>query len=584
VSAAAIVADYEARQACKAFLQQVLPTRGNYSPSELTTEKKFKSYYATSIQNVVTKCFEIDENGNDAFFALASYREPGTRKGENVLWVKSFWIDIDCGEEKAAEGKGYKDKRAAVQALKAFCLASGLPTPTIIDSGGGLHCYWILEQEISAAEWLPLAKKLKKIMSMGSAVLLADPSRTADIASVLRPPGTHNHKPKYDNLPVKVLLERGDVDFADFSDKIDVAYTSLPPAPQQSGDLSNGLEKLLPPPETEREIERVKSKLAVLSADMDRATWLRVLFGLKSTGWACAEGLAREWSKKSDKYDDADFGVAWNSYRTDGGIGFGTLVHLAKEAGWKAPCASSKDEAIAKVNERYAVIESEAAIYDLQQDRFVSRPSFQLLHANVNGNIGTAEKPVYVDIGTHWTRHKDRRQHTELTLAPVLPQVTQDNQLNVWKGFTVPSVQGDTTLFLELAGQLIPNAVDRKYVVTWLARLIQNPAEKFHVALVVWSGIEGTGKNLFFESVGRIFHDRHFRVIGQEVFTDQFTEWQSHKVFIIADEVSAAGNRQTADRIKVLLTATKNSINVKNAPKYEEPNLVSCSFSLRYSS
>jgi len=79
---------------------------------------------------------------------------------------------------------------------------------------------------------------------------------------------------------------------------------------------------------------------------------------------------------------------------------------------------------------------------------------------------------------------------------------------------------------------------------------------------------------LFFESVGRILHERHFRVIGQEAFTDQFTEWQSHKVFIIADEVSAAGDRKTADRIKILLTATKNSINIKNAPKYEEPNLI----------
>lgn len=331
-------------EACEPFLRRALPGSGNYNVSGLDAQKKFRSQYANSVRNAVAKALEVDEAGNDAFFAMASYREPGSRKADNVLWVKSFWIDIDCGEEKAADGKGYRTKRDAIKALNAFRLAYALPAPTVVDSGGGLHCYWILRQDISAAEWLPVAKKLKKIMAMGATVLLADPSRTADIASVLRPPGTRNHKPGYNTPIVKVLRESADVDFSDFNAKVSEAHAKLPLLHQQSGDLSEGLGRYPPPPETVEEIERVKSMLAVLSSGCDRSTWLKVLFALASTGWECAQNLAREWSKGSSKYNEDDFDTSWDSYRPDGGIGLGTLFYLAREKEWVSAAKNAEIE------------------------------------------------------------------------------------------------------------------------------------------------------------------------------------------------------------------------------------------------
>jgi hypothetical protein len=37
----------------------------------------------------------------------------------------------------------------------------------------------------------------------------------------------------------------------------------------------------------------------------------------------------------TELYDRAETLKVWNSYRPDGGVGFGTLVHLAKAANWK---------------------------------------------------------------------------------------------------------------------------------------------------------------------------------------------------------------------------------------------------------
>jgi hypothetical protein len=121
---------------------------------------------------------------------------------------------------------------------------------------------------------------------------------------------------------------------------------------------------------------------------------------------------------------------------------------------------------------------------------------------------------------------------------------------------------------------LIPNINERRYVLSWFASLVQNPAHKFNVALVIWSRQQGTGKSLLIEAIGNLFDERHFEVVGQEVFNDGFTDWQAHKVMVVCDEVSSTDKRAVADRIKGWITASKNNINAKNAPKFKQPNLI----------
>ena len=94
----------------------------------------------------------------------------------------------------------------------------------------------------------------------------------------------------------------------------------------------------------------------------------------------------------------------------------------------------------------------------------------------------------------------------------------------------------------------------------------------------MWSVVQGVGKNLLFEAWASLFHKMHWKVVGQEVFSDQFTEWQHLKLVVIADEVSSTSSRMVADRLKGWVTANENQINAKGAPKFSEPNLTSYVF------
>jgi len=70
-----------------------------------------------------------------------------------------------------------------------------------------------------------------------------------------------------------------------------------------------------------------KQAMDKICAD-DRDTWIKVGMVCKNQGEDWRE-LWDEWSKTSDKYDQADQDKAWDSFRTDGELGLGTLMHMA---------------------------------------------------------------------------------------------------------------------------------------------------------------------------------------------------------------------------------------------------------------
>jgi hypothetical protein len=210
------------------FFESVLPGAGPYYLVIFAKGKPLPAHrsYAT-LPELAAAAAEFDQKpGLSVYFACASYNEPfvtvevdGVEKRKyriepNWQRAKALWCDIDCGEDKAAAGKGYATKLEAWQAIEQFCLDTDFPKPMVVDSGGGLHCYWPLTKAIMPAKWQILAGTLKSALQHFG--VKADPSRTADFASILRPPGTHNKKDDKAR-PVSVKLLSVDLDPADLA-------------------------------------------------------------------------------------------------------------------------------------------------------------------------------------------------------------------------------------------------------------------------------------------------------------------------------------------------------------------------------
>ena len=172
----------------KTFLKAVLANEGYYCvfASRTSDDRRVQKFYG-SIDQVVDSAQNLDAEGYDAYYALATFNEAGSRKVDNVKHLNSVFLDLDCGASK-----DYATQADAISALKLFCKKLSLPKPVMVNSGRGVHVYWPLQGAVALDDWLPVAERLKKLCADHG--LLADPAVTADAARVLRIPTTHNHK------------------------------------------------------------------------------------------------------------------------------------------------------------------------------------------------------------------------------------------------------------------------------------------------------------------------------------------------------------------------------------------------------
>lgn len=202
------------------FLRLVWPTTGTYliaipiSGTDAGTGREWRAYkhFAFTDQAAAAehaRALSCDPDfPHNVFFALGSVKEDLTkmRKADrdaagkrvrgrhpksgvdNTCALRAFWVDLDVKADPSA----YATREEAALALRDFCKSLGLPKPFVTSSGGGFHGYWPLTTDIDPEKWQHYANLLKKIAADWG--LRADPARTADRASVLRPVGTYNWK------------------------------------------------------------------------------------------------------------------------------------------------------------------------------------------------------------------------------------------------------------------------------------------------------------------------------------------------------------------------------------------------------
>lgn len=158
-----------------------------------------RQQFVGSVGAISDHADELGADGFNVFFALAKFgpSENG-RTTKNALGLKSFFMDLDCGE-----GKPYADLNAGIAALKSFCKNTGLSKPTLVKSGRGAHVYWVLEGEMPRSEWVRRAETLKALCKLHG--FHVDPSVTGDAARILRVPETKHVKDPANPLPVEVL-------------------------------------------------------------------------------------------------------------------------------------------------------------------------------------------------------------------------------------------------------------------------------------------------------------------------------------------------------------------------------------------
>jgi uncharacterized cupin superfamily protein len=285
------------------FLGTVLPSKGHRCIALLSPSfKGMRQLFGLTDAWATTTAERANRrDGVQAYFACSSYRDATSRTATNVLAVRSFWLDLDCGPKKP-----FRDPAQALLALKAFCSKVGLAIPMLVSSGAGIHCYWPMTEDLDPGTWRTTAGLLKAATAMLG--LEADPSRTADIASVLRPVGTHNKKG--DLKLVRLLRGCEPVDHDQFRGLLAAVVgeveMDLPAAPAHikaqtiNSDLSGGISYA--PSFADRIADRcgVMGLMRETRGAIDQPTWYHCLQVLAK----CDDGAVKghEWSEGDSRY------------------------------------------------------------------------------------------------------------------------------------------------------------------------------------------------------------------------------------------------------------------------------------------
>lgn len=157
-----------------------------------------------------------------------TYMEPvrqiGAMRASRVLYAD---LDVKPG--------AYASKADAHTHIDTLVASGDLPATTMrVDSGNGVHVYWILDRELNQAEWACLGKPFSDYLRDKG--VHHDVGITSDPVRVLRVPGTMNCKDPANPLPVAFVgsPSQTDIPVAVFEKLLSRVVTGARPVPQHA--------------------------------------------------------------------------------------------------------------------------------------------------------------------------------------------------------------------------------------------------------------------------------------------------------------------------------------------------------------
>ena len=165
------------------------------------------------------------------------------------------------------------------------------------------------------------------------------------------------------------------------------------------------------------------------------------------------------------------------------------------------------NELVAEFNDRYMVVSEggKVMLYQPDTDPILNRRFYQRLdfadfqkmwmNRTVRNGVDKKGDPVFSQVAPLWLRHPDRRQFIGGVIFDPSGSSRDPEKLNLWQGFAIPPKRGTWNRMKDHILKVVCAGDDKinEYVMNWCARMVQFPAQRGEVAIVM-KGVEGTGK------------------------------------------------------------------------------------------
>ena len=164
---------------------------------------KSQQFFCYSINQAIEVAYNLCNQGIDVYFGVnPRIGRRGAKK--NVFYVTAFHAEVDYGSAGHEKLSKYETYDQAVQTICNFQFA-----PTWINtSGGGLHCYWVIDEPIEVAS---VGTTILEDINRWLLSQLGGDTGTQNLDRVLRIPGTFNFKIPNNHREVRVFHRDGHI-------------------------------------------------------------------------------------------------------------------------------------------------------------------------------------------------------------------------------------------------------------------------------------------------------------------------------------------------------------------------------------
>lgn len=276
-----------------------------------------------------------------------------------------------------------------------------------------------------------------------------------------------------------------------------------------------------------------------------------------------------DWSAQGERYVVNECERRWPGFISTGPVRMGTLIHHAKERGYKMivnpPPHTRGDfsELVDAMNAHSGMILVGGKVCIAHKDpnggiNLLSKTDYLTLFSNQVVAVPSMKKtagPIMVNKADLWMADENRRTlYNGIGFFPD-KELWYEDHVNLWRGWGVEPVRGDWSRIHDHISSIICDSEESHtaFVLDWLTDLIKDPMYPKGTALV-FHGHEGTGKGTFCEVIGKMLGKHYKHVTHEEHLIGRFNSLMEDALLIYADEVVYGGSRKVAGIIKALVT------------------------------
>lgn len=354
--------------------------------------------------------------------------------------------------------------------------------------------------------------------------------------------------------------------------------------------------------------------------NLDYDEWVQIGMALHSADPG-PEGLKLFLQATNNQaYENGDYDKAqekWSGFSNKSGspkIGIGTIIHIIREHAGDLSALSlvrDKKRFLSEFSQfdaekmTGAKIESGSYIFDKKEDlvETVNNHGFFYLAGAANDCFGKSiddptlsdadfilftQKKLKSDLAplklrtgdkkarlhsadVVWTENKNRKTFSRIRFSPV----HKPGELNMWKPLQIEPIEKNCDYFLEMIFESIcsGNEVLNDYLISWFAHLIQNPAEKATTIPVLFSELQGTGKNLICDGLMRqILGKMHLKMNDMNELSGRFNSHLAYRLLTFIDELSWGQSSKTISVLKGLSGSDIMSVEYKHGARVTVEN------------